>query len=246
MINTTRFEQYRQGDTIQFLNNILEAIISPGTATTLKLLPQRTALGNVVDQLNTLWQPATGSELTPEIAALDKQRDSLFMGFKLTTEAWASHHYLPDWRNAAYIIADNIAGHGERIALMRYQQETATLNAIIHDLENEHADHVSTLGLEEWVSQLKAANQSFNEKYLQRNQATAGNNPGQIATLIQDATAAYRKLQSMFEARHAIAADESLVSLPQFITCAQEWNNLIKSYNDATITGGGSNPEPQT
>lgn len=65
-------------------------------ATDLQLAPQREALNNATNALNEAWQPNRGSELTPQIAVLDTQRDHLFAGLKLTVDAWAMHRYDAD------------------------------------------------------------------------------------------------------------------------------------------------------
>lgn len=173
MVSTPNLEKFRQGDFVQYMNNVLE-IVTAARATTFQIAPQRTALEDVTEQLNDAWQPTMGSELTPEIAELDKQRDSVINGFKNMVDSWAVNHFDPDKRNAAYIIADNIAGHGDRIFLMRYQQQTATINAIINDLNNELAAHVATLNVTDWVDELTNLNIKFNDKYVARAQAISG------------------------------------------------------------------------
>lgn len=142
MLKTPQLQKFRQGDLIQYMDNVLEILTEP-RATTLNLSAQRENLYLSLRDLKLVWQPQVGSELTPEIVALDRKRDSIFSGLKITVDTWAMHHFNPDWRNAAFLIADNIESHGQSIPTMRYQQETASINAIIHDLEDTYAAQVN-------------------------------------------------------------------------------------------------------
>lgn len=47
------------------------------------------------------------------------------------------------------MLSDTIASHGKDIIRLRYQQETATINAILKDLDNQYSDEVILLGLTE-------------------------------------------------------------------------------------------------
>lgn len=232
MITTPLLEKYRNGDFVQFMNNVLD-IVTEDRATALHVAPQRVALLDVVQKLNTVWQPSVGSELTPQIAALDDQRDSVFTGLKLTADNWALNHYEEDKRNAAFLISDNIAAHGDRIVNLRYQQETATLSAIIHDLENQFAGQVALLGLTAWVSKLQELNRSFNDLYVARAQALSTEQIGLVAELRVEVTAVFRKLKELFEARMAIAEVEGAANLTDFQRVRNEWSTITEQYNDA-------------
>ena len=232
MITTPLLEKYRNGDFVQFMNNVLD-IVTTDRATALQVAPQRASLLETVERLNTVWQPSVGSELTPQIAALDDQRDKVFTALKLTVDNWALNHYEEDKRNAAYLISDSIAAHGDRIVNMRYQQETATLSAIIHDLENQFAGQVALLELTHWVVKLKELNKNFNDLYVARAQALSTEQIGLVAELRIEVTAVFRKLKELFEARMAIAEVEGATNLVEFQKVRNEWSTLTEQYNDA-------------
>ena len=244
MVSTPNLEKFRQGDFVQYMNNVLE-IVTAARATTFQIAPQRTALEDVTEQLNEAWQPAVGSELTPEIAELDKQRDSVFSGLKGTVDNWALNHYLPNMRNAAFIIADNIAGHGDKVTVMRYQQQTATINAIINDLNTDHAAHVATLKLEDWVDHLAGLNKSFNDKYVERAQAISGHQLGQIRQLIEDTTQRFREFKTIFEARFAVAVADGGAAVADFQQAENEWNSITSQDNDAVNRYAGDDKDPE-
>ncbi|MGN6494127.1 MAG: DUF6261 family protein [Agriterribacter sp.] len=231
MLTTPTLKKYRQGDFVQYMNNVLQ-IISAARATTLNITSQRNVLQQAVQNLNDSWQPKTGSELTPEIAELDRQRDQCFTGLKLTVDNWAIHHYKSEFREAAFIISDYIAAHGRRITDLRYQLQTATLDAIISYLENEHARYIVRLGLQEWVSDLKALNEAFNTMYLARIKAVPLQERGFVKALIKTATGTFRQLKTMFEARFSVAVTDQQPAIPLFQQITNEWNVLTQQYND--------------
>jgi hypothetical protein len=246
MVTIPNFERYRQGDFIQYINNVLH-ILTNARASTFMLEPQHEALKAIIQKLNNAWQPKMGSELTPEIQELDNRRDLVFLGLKMTVDAWATNHYYAEWRHAANKVSESIARHSGRVAKMRYQQETATLSAIIKDLNVSLSNEVAELGLTGWVIELEMLNTAFNDKYVQRAQDLSGFEPGAIVALINEATKAFRKLKSMFEARFAVAEADGMEYITEFRQTANEWNSITHQYNDSVnrYAGNGGEPEAQ-
>ncbi len=234
MLTTPLLEKYRKGDLVQYLNNVLE-ILTEERATTLKVAPQRAALEEVMQRFNHSWQPNRGSELTPQIQELDVERDNLFMGLKLTVDAWALHHYDEAKKNAAFLLSDAIAAQGEEVHRMRYQQETATLNALLLELKEELTAEVSLLGLTEWITKLEQVNTLFNEKYVARAQALSSEQDGLVQQLRIEATQAFRELKTLFGARMAIAKVEADANMDTYETVANELSKLTEQYNDAVL-----------
>lgn len=245
MITIPNLEKFRQGDFVQYMNNVLE-ILTGTDANKFLVAKQREHLKALMDELNASWQPQVGSELTPEIQAIDVQRDMIFTGFKMTVDNWSTNHYDATWRNAAFMLSDNIAGHGDKIISMRYQQQTATVNAIIHDFENELIDHLRTVNLENWLTEIKTLNTSFNDMYVKRTQSISGHQPGLIDEMIGKVTVAFRQLKSIFEARFSVAVADDTFLVPAFQQVENEWSMLSQQYNDAVTryAGNGSDGKP--
>lgn len=245
MLRAPNLEKYRQGDFIQYMNNVLD-IVTAARAATLNITPQRAALESEMQTLNAAWQPALGSELTPQLAALDKERDRVFSGFKMMVDNWATNHFDEAKQNAAYIISDMIAGHGNRITLMRYQQQTATLNAIINDLQNQLAAQVTLLNIGDWEGVIEDLNTKFDDLYVQRAQAISGNDPSVIAPMIEDITQLFRNMKNLFDARFAVATADGAATVADFTTIEQEWNTITQQYNDAVNRFSGGEEEDPT
>ena len=242
-IITPILEKYRKGDIAQYFYNVLE-IITEDRATTLQIANQRSALATTMDSFKTNWQQVKGSELTPQIAELDAQRDSSYIGLKLTVDTWASNHFDDSLKNAAFLIADKLATYGNRIQTLRYQEETATLNAIINDLETDLAPQVTQLGLTDWVAQLKNLNTSFNEKYVLRAQDLSTEQDGLVAEIRIQATNEFKLLKDLFVARGTVAIEDAQGNAALFTTVANEWNTLTEQYNAAVLRNTGSTDIP--
>lgn len=136
-------------------------------------------------------------------------------------------------RNAAFLIDDMLDSYEDRVEKMRYQQETATLNSIINQLENEFATSVTLLGLTEWVTQLKNSNTEFNDKYIARSKQISKEEEGVVAEHRLLAIADYRKLARAFDARMAVAALDANDLLENYKQVAKELNAVTEQYNDA-------------
>ncbi len=231
MTTRPQLEMYRKGDLVQYFNNVLE-IVTAERATALNIASQRKALADVMERFNASWQPNKGSELTPQIQQLDEERDSLFMGLKMTVDAWAMHHYDEEKKNASFLIADKIGASNDNIPRLRYQQETATLNALILDFTGELAKAISLLGLTQWVEKLQTVNTAFNEKYLERAKALSTEQEGVVLQLRIEASEAFRNLINIFEARMEIAKVERK-DVNAYETANNELNEITEQYNEA-------------
>lgn len=241
MSTTPLLEKYRKGDLVQFFNNILE-IITEEKSVELKIEAQRKDLAVVMERFNRSWQPNKGSELTPQIQELDVLRDSLFVGLKLTVDAWSAYHYDEGVKNAAFLLSDKIAAHGSSIQILRYQQETATLNALLLDFTTELEKEVALLGLTEWVVKLQQTNSLFNEKYVARAKALSSEQEGIVVQLRAEATEAFRSLRKLFEARMEIAKVES-ANFSVYEKVQNQLNELTQQYNEAVLKANSKEKE---
>lgn len=110
---------------------------------------------------------------------------------------------------------------------MNFPTESATLTAIVNDWETKPklVAAVTKLGLAAWVAELKAANQLFGQKYLERTQEFGAANPDTLRAKREEALAAYYELRKFIDACAVInpsAAYDKLI---------KELNALIDQYN---------------
>ncbi len=225
MKRAARLEKYRNGDFLQYLHNVLE-MLTEARAEKLELVPSRAELQKRTNDFATHFQPAQGSELTAEIAALDDRRDRAFTGIKLQLKA-LQYHYKPSTVQHAERLLDKLNDYGDRIPLMRYQLETATLAGLLKDWKTQCTDSMTALALTGWVNELEEANNQLNEKYVARTQEKSLQNAGALRELRITLTKTYRRLVAQFEARALLFPSDL------FSVVTAEWDSLIAEYNRA-------------
>ena len=241
MIATANLEKYRNGDFIQFVNNVLQ-LLPENVATNLQVATQRAELQNLALQFQDAFKPVSGNELTPEIEALDKQRDEALTGIRYLLDAY-NHHYNDALRNSAFILLDVYKSYGDNIQRLRYQLETATVDALLNNWADSHQAHIDALQLNDWVAQLQTYNQQFNEKYISRTQQLAGVENGVMVSLREQATKAYRTLKAHIEAHALINPTATYTETMAHISAlADQYNTAVTKYTSAEETG---NPDPQ-
>jgi Family of unknown function (DUF6261) len=241
MITTANLEKYRNGDFIQFVNNVLQIVPEP-VAAQLLVASQRATLNTLSTQFNDAFQPLIGNELTPEIANLDVKRDDCVTGIKLFLEAHLVH-YQENKRNSAFILLDVMQSYGDRIHKLRYQLETATIDALIHNWESNHPTHLQTLNLIDWKNQLKQYNQDFNNLYINRTLQLAEVENGVMVALRTDATTAYRTLKSHIEAHALINPSDTYNQvMAQMSTLVEQYNTAVNNYTSQEESGVPDEP----
>lgn len=242
-MNIPYLHRYRNGEYVQYMTDIL-TLLEPHDVTALQLAEPQAALTTVMEKLNIAFKQSQGSELTPEIVALDDRRDRAIAGLKRLTESY-SYHYDPEIAAAGDLLCRNILKHGDNIPRLGYQEQTAVLNSIVRDWEQETdlVAAVNTLNLGDWLAELKESNQQFTAKYLARVGETAHNTAVPIPELREQGTEAYRTLVNH------ITAHATLSSNPVYNNLLNEIDVLARQYNqlvDNRTTTTTPDPEPPT
>jgi hypothetical protein len=101
------------------------------------------------------------SHHTRKLAESDEIRDNTYQGFKDSVKSFFNH-FLLEKREAAsrlFLVIENFGNP----TLLPYEQETATLTALLSELNGNSAADVQLLGLGDWVTELAANNAGFNQ-----------------------------------------------------------------------------------
>ena len=111
---------------------------------------------------------------------------------------------------------------------MNTQAETSTIDGIVNDWESkpELSAALTKLHLNDWVAELKTANQLFEKKYLQRTREYGAANPDTLKSKREEMLAAYYELRKFIEAYAAVNPSSNYEKL------ISELNALIEQYNE--------------
>ena len=243
-MNSPYLNRYRNAEYIQYMTDVL-AFLEPHDLVALQLADPQTALVAVVEELNIAFKQPPGSELTPEIVALDDRRDRAISGLKRITESY-TYHFMPQTAEAGSLLYLNISKHGDNLPRLGYQEQTAVLSSIIRDWESQAAlvAAVSTLGLNAWLRELKTSNAEFAAKYLERVGKAAHNPAAPISELREQGTDTYRKLINHITA-HATLSDNKVYTdlLNEIDVLAGKYNQTVQNRSTSNTP---TDPEPPT
>ncbi|MGH1387453.1 DUF6261 family protein [Kordia sp.] len=224
-METPVYSRYRNSELLQYMKDVLE-LVNANDVDSLQLTTQRDALATLIAQMDDLFQQEQSSGITQELIDLDNRRDVAFTGIKATLEA-SQYHFDETIKNAATSLLYNMNNYGSNIPRMNYQAETAVIDSMMSEWETEAAlvAAIATLGLSDWLAELKTANQVFNNRYLARISESAAN-PATSFTAIRDVViSTYRELVAHTEAHATLGSNAIHQEL------VNEFGALAKQYN---------------
>lgn len=223
---TALFTIFRNGEFLQFTKNVL-SIVNKFDLATLKLTERVSTLTGATNELDNVFKPLQGEELTEELKTLDTRRDKALMGIKqyLVSQTYREEENIV---SAAEALLNNYVSHDDRIDKLPYQQETAIVNTMLDDWETKPvlSAAVNTLTLTDWVSLLKTLNGTFDTTYVER--AKTSPEPAKIFEKREAIRDAYYELTEDIEAYARISDNKET-----YETIIQELNGLIDDYNTA-------------
>ncbi|MDR2383039.1 MAG: DUF6261 family protein [Prevotellaceae bacterium] len=195
-------------------NETIEGIVAKFNPHMLGIAPQydayKTALVVEIDALDLIYK----SEYTSEISAQDHVRDGIFRGLTDSVKS-ALNHFHADKRKAAEKV--NIAfEHYGNIAAKTFDQETAAIDDLLRELNDNYAAEILLLSLSDWLMQLDFENRTFKQLMSER---YAKNAQQRHATSMKPARSetdkALRSLLNMLEALvmvNGVANYEALIN----------------------------------
>lgn len=240
-MNTIDLPKLRNAEYLQYAKDFA-AIINRNNPAVLDIDAKFTAFNGKIAELESLYKKATANEKTKDIMALDERRDDAINGIYYFLLGH-SYHYDAQEKQNAQLLLSNLSLYGSGISRMNYQAETATLNNILRDWETkpELAAAVNSFNLTPWVTELKTANEAFNDQYLLRTQEYGDANPDTIRTKRDETTATYYALRDRIDALHLLV--ETAPS--PYATVINQLNALTDQYNALLINRTQNPDEPQ-
>lgn len=226
-MNTIDLPKLRNAEYLQYMKDFA-GIINLNDPATLQIDAKLAALNAKTLELEELFKKALANDLTRVILALDERRDNAVMGITAFLQGY-SYHYEEDKKQNAQKLLAGMAIYGSGIARQNYMAETATINNLIRDFEDqpELAAAITAFGLERWIDELMEANTLFNTEYLTRTQEYGDANPDTIKSKREETNETYYALRDRIDALH------TLVETPPspYSTVINQLNALTDQYN---------------
>jgi hypothetical protein len=127
----------------------------------LSIVPQfQTYLPLYVDEIVAL-DNIRKSAITDDLAVADCIREATFRGMRDAMKA-AGNHFIPEVKEAASRL-QIVFDHYGNLTIKPFDEETAAINRLIIDLQDEYAADAAAIGINDWVIELKKNNDSFDD-----------------------------------------------------------------------------------
>lgn len=175
------------------------------------------------------------SFLTDSIREADSLRDSLYTGYKKSVNGFLAFP-VDSIAEAAKILWQHIKDYGINTA-MQLDQETGLLKNFIADLEGKYAEHVATLSLQPFVTNMKTANEAVQSYTTQRTEERTSVEIGAMKTARAGSDTAYRNLVKMVNALALVEGDSNYATFIDYV------NTLIVQYKRDVLNTKASKPE---
>lgn len=229
MITKATTSRYLLGDFINFIKNIIaivtgNAIVAPEVKAFIDPLQEKHL------QIDAAYAYQKDSPESKEIEAQDVRRDTAFMGIKTVANGFLLH-FDETKRQAAQAILACIAKYGKNIQVQSDTTETTILDKMVTDFETDPilVAAFETLGITSWVAELKAANQLFNAKFLERNKKYTLKPKESASELKPQVVKAYEALMVQIDSRNNIDTTGKYTPL------VNELNALVGQFNNKVI-----------
>lgn len=214
-IITVKMTNFRNSEHYQFIADIIALIRS--------LDPAKLQIGAILNVLiachteeGKALKKVIKSPITDRINEVDNNRDETFRGL-VEANLSATKHFKVDIREAAgrlQIVFDTY-GNITRIAIA---EQTASVSSLVNELQLNHAADIKTVGLEEWIAELKRRNESLialmNERYAE---SAAQSETVSMRKLRKETDEAYRKLVKRMNALMEIEGGETFENVIRLV-----------------------------
>jgi hypothetical protein len=180
---------------------------------------------NAVDEEKLTIDVLTASELAPESVKIDKQRDRAYSAFKSYLKLYAhdTDNVLSEAaKRLLFVIRKSSIELGNPLRLGSIKETTA-INSLLRNLEPLSTD-IELIGATKRLSELAAANRSFEELQIARNIEKASKHKGNVKETRAVTDAAYNSIIERINAQALLRGGDAFES---FI---KEQNTIIDKY----------------
>jgi hypothetical protein len=225
-----RYENLRNEVHVEY-NETIDGIAIKHVPQTLGILPQyndyKTAVNTEVGALDVIKK----SEYTDEISAQDHVRDGIFRGFVDAVQS-SRNHFDANKRKAAEKI-NFVLEHYGNIAAKAFDQETAAVDDMLRELNDNHAADVQLLSLTDWLTQLDAENKKFKQLMSERYTAIAQRPTTRMKAARAETDKALRTMLDMLDALIMVNGADA------YMPFINELNAVNKRYKNQLAQAAG-------
>ena len=152
------YEKLRNEEHYKFFTQFKE-LVTAANATTLNIEELYATFLVLYAQEGEALNVILKSEFTAELVDADLQRDITSRGLRLSVKGFANH-FVPAKQKAAANIQIVLDSYYD-MEIKPYDQETASIAALLLEFTGNLAADVQTLGLGDWVTELQRTNDAF-------------------------------------------------------------------------------------
>ena len=167
------------------------------------------------------------SLLTDEIATADKERDTLFTGYRTAVKGFLNMPVAALAKNA-HELWQHLADYAID-PQMQLERETGLITNLCTDLVGKYATQVQALGLKAYVDALKTANERVETLLVQRTTDNSTKVVGALRTAREASDKAFRNLSKVVNALAILGNPADYSAFIDFM------NTLIKRYKEQAI-----------
>ena len=200
-ISTLSFAQLKNAEHVSFFNNVKVAIDKIGTTTLGITEAQMAPFCLALDTEQDIVNRAQSSIYTPEMKAMDEERDRLFRLIRLKLQACT----LASPGSAAAKLASTVdryllAKYNNEVCTLPYQEESAVIAGFILDVNNFLGEEgIETLDIVRELASLESANRKFSDQYNERVTEKSGSSAELTKTLRGETEEQYHLLCAHLE-----------------------------------------------
>ena len=213
-INGISITRLNNGAHDNFIYTILKRAFADKTVMT-KTAREVENLKSAFDEEERMFGVSRKSLLTDEIAAANKERTAIYIGYKRAVKGFLN---VPDeeMADAAKVLFQQIKDH--RISPYdQMHKKTGALMILLEDLEDKYSAQVAKLSLGPFVTTMKAANERMKALYVQRSDERTcitvhGLKKARFAT-----DAAYRALVDMVNALNLVSGNDEFSDFIDYV-----------------------------
>ena len=218
----------------RFINDFSEANLDLNTDTDFKTIFE--GLKAKTPAYNKALMQIRENENTKKIAELDKERDNDFQALKDSIKPYRNAKKDPQIK--AYNTLKILLDEYNNIATLSYEEETKKIGSLLSSLKSEdYQPHITTLKIEEFISELEKSNTAFNTLFGERSAQNIGKESYDTKVLRKEITDIYRKLTNY------IIAVVEIKTNPFYRKTLEVINNSRKYYADTLAKRNGQKTE---